>query len=77
MYVYIQNCALAELELMLPLSWNTQVKHFFPCRLLKQVVIWGRFWAQNMLRFESMHVFLRKQGRTPLYLVLCRLVNVV
>ena len=55
---------MAELEMALPMYWNTLAKHLLYCRLPKQMELWGRMWAHNMLVFERMHVLLKGMVRS-------------
>jgi hypothetical protein len=55
---------MTELEIALPMYWNTLAKHLIPCRLYEQMDLWGRMWAHNMLVFERMHVLLKGMVRS-------------
>ena len=55
---------MTELEILLPMYWNTLAKHLIPCRLYEQTKLWGRMWAHNMLVFERMHVLLKGMVRS-------------
>lgn len=55
---------MTELEIALPMYWNTLAKHLVPCRLFEQMELWGRMWAHNMMVFERMHVLLKGMVRS-------------
>lgn len=55
--------AAVELELMLPLYWNTNTLHLFVCKAADQLLQWGAFHGQNMLHVERLHVLLKNLCR--------------
>jgi hypothetical protein len=56
--------AMANLEVLLPTDWNTQVRHMLVCRFIPQLDKWGSFWAQAMLTIESFHCLVKALGRS-------------
>ena len=55
--------SVVELEIMLPLYWNTITLHLLVCRVAEQVLKFGAFHAQNMLHVERLHVLLKNLCR--------------
>ena len=56
--------AKALCELLLPVYWNTQVKHMLKCRFIPQLNKFGSFWAIAMLIVESYHILIKNCGRS-------------
>lgn len=56
--------AMANLEILLPHYWNTQVRHMLLCRFLRQLNKWGSFWSQSLLVIEMYHMLIKACGRS-------------
>ena len=55
---------MANLEVLLPVFWNTQVRHMLLCRFIPQLDEYGSFWAIAMLVIECYHCLIKKLGRS-------------
>jgi hypothetical protein len=55
---------MSELEIALPVFWNTLAKQFISCRLYEQILLHGRLHAHNMLIYERIHVLLKGMCRS-------------
>ena len=50
----------ANLECLMPVSWNTQTRHMLICRFISQLNEYGSFYAISMLAVECYHIHVKK-----------------
>jgi hypothetical protein len=64
--------AAAQCEVLLPVYWNTQVRHMMIERFIPTLRQWGSMWAIIMLVVECHHIQIKKCCRSRYaYLVAC------
>jgi hypothetical protein len=51
-------------EVLLPVYWNTQVRHMLVCRFVNQLDTYGSLWAIAMLVIECYHCLVKNLGRS-------------
>jgi hypothetical protein len=68
---------MTELEITLPMFFNLQTHHFLYCRLPRQMELWGRLWAGNILCFERNHIGLRSMARSSKCMLMSIYLNYV
>ena len=57
---------LAELEILLPIYWNTSTRHYL-LHMYQMILSLGHFWAISMLGVERLHVLIKRLGIYKLF----------
>jgi hypothetical protein len=52
---------LAELEILLPIYWNTSTRHYL-LHMYEMILSLGNFWSVSMLGVERLHVLIKRLG---------------